>query len=185
MGETDMPAVVAIINRNLNRDDFMDPKSARDQLKAWGKTDFSYFLKAGSVGDVEAGGIKKRAIKLTGDLPGAVLMYGKPTELKTSLTDIIERQFEIIENDLNDRLCVNFSRFKPEILINIGPIKGWWGATDYEDAGKPHKWRNFGDRTWQFFGFQPLIERGLALMETPPKDWVKVFGPVIGRRLGT
>jgi hypothetical protein len=180
-----MPAVFAIINRNLNRDDFMDPKSARDQLKAWGKTDFSHFLKAGSVQEVASDGMKKRAIKLTGDLPGAVLMYGKPIELKTSLTDIKERQFEIIENEMQDRLCVNFFRFKPEILINIGPLRGWWGVGDTEDAGKPYKWRNFGDRTWQWFGFEPLIKKGLVLMDKPPKDWVDVLGTGIGGRLGS
>ena len=45
-----MPAFFALISGNSpNKADFMNPKKAQAQLKAWAKTDFSYFFKAGSI----------------------------------------------------------------------------------------------------------------------------------------
>jgi hypothetical protein len=185
MGETDMPAFFALISGNSpNKADFMNPKNAQAQLKAWAKTDFSYFLKAGSINQPLTGG-KECTIRLTGNHAGGVIMYGTVNELKNSLTDIYDRQVQAVENDGDDMLCINFHRFKPQILINIGPLRGWWGVGDTEDAGKPYKRRNFGDRTWNCMGFKSLIARGLDLMEKPPKDWIEVLGSGIGGRLGT
>ena len=111
---------------------------------------------------------------LTGDTPGAVLMYGKVAELRTSLTYINDR-IQGIGIDPHEDLCINFRRFKPQILINIGPLKGWWRAQGWRDAGKPYKWKNFGDRLHSGCKFANLVN-GLHFMEKPPKDWDDVFG---------
>ena len=103
-------------------------------------------------------------------------MYGTVNELKNSLTDIYERQVQAIQNDPGDWVCINFARFKPSILINIGPKRGWWGVADVLDAGQPHKWKNFGDRTFNNFGFKSLLKMVLKYMEKTPKDWDDFLG---------
>jgi hypothetical protein len=128
----------------------MSPLTAYPELERLNQSTFDYFLK-GKQGVVKPEpGTGNLIIELGSPEPGGVVMCGTTGDLKTSLNDFIteNRLHGVWSELLGDPLAVYCCRGKSSkgaarTMVNIGPLKKWWGST----SGDPN---NFKPRNWNF-----------------------------------